>query len=113
VVDLIKARAFPHCLRNDGYVFLGRIGRRLIGLNYHQERFQADFRFGLVHVRNNLEPIFIYGGERHETDQLHRRFAKVVSNFKQLILWKRNLGFFTEWYEDLARLVPYWLLGAG
>jgi len=37
------------------------IGRRLIGLNYYQERYQADFRFGLVHVRDNVEPIFIYG----------------------------------------------------
>jgi putative ATP-binding cassette transporter len=92
-----------------GTYFSALIGRRLVGLNYYQERFQADFRFGLVHVRNNVEPIFIYRGERHETDQLHHRFAKVVSNFKQLILWKRNLGFFTESYGDLARdsiLVP-------
>ena len=89
------------------------MGRRLVGLNYYQERFQADFRFGLVHVRNNVEPIFIYGGERRENDQLHHRFAKVVSNFKQLILWKRNLGFFTESYGDLARLIPFWFLAAG
>jgi vitamin B12/bleomycin/antimicrobial peptide transport system ATP-binding/permease protein len=95
-----------------GTYFSAVIGRRLIGLNYYQERFQADFRFGLVHVRDNLEPIFIYGGERHETDQLRRRFAKVVSNFKQLIVWKRNLGFFTESYGDLAKLVPFWFLAA-
>lgn len=95
-----------------GTYFSAVIGRRLVGLNYYQEKFQADFRFGLVHVRDNVEPIFIYGGERPETDQLHRRFAKVVSNFKQLILWKRNLGFFTESYGDFARLVPYWFLAA-
>lgn len=96
-----------------GTYFSAVIGRRLVGLNYYQERFQADFRFGLVHVRDNVEPIFMYGGERHETDQLHQRFAKLVGNFKQLILWKRNLGFFTESYGDLARLVPYWFLAAG
>jgi putative ATP-binding cassette transporter len=88
------------------------IGRRLIGLNYHQERFQADFRFGLVHVRDNLEPIFMFGGERHETEQLRRRFSKVVENFKQLILWKRNLGFLTESYGGIAILVPYSFLAA-
>jgi vitamin B12/bleomycin/antimicrobial peptide transport system ATP-binding/permease protein len=96
-----------------GTYFSAVIGRRLVGLNYYQERFQADFRFGLVHVRNNVEPIFIYGGERHETGQLRQRFAKVVGNFKQLILWKRNLGFFTESYGDLARLIPFWFLAAG
>ena len=42
-----------------GTYFSAVIGRRLVGLNYYQERFQADFRFGLVHVRNNVEPIFI------------------------------------------------------
>ena len=95
-----------------GTYFSVVIGRRLIGLNYLQERFQADFRFGLVHVRDNLEPIFMYGGERHETDQLSRRFSKVVENFKQLILWKRNLGFLTNSYGGMAILVPYSFLAA-
>jgi vitamin B12/bleomycin/antimicrobial peptide transport system ATP-binding/permease protein len=98
-----------------GYAMMGTyfsvvIGRRLVGLNYYQERYQADFRFGLVHVRDNAEPIFIYGGEQHESEQLRRRFSKVVANFKQLILWERNLGFFTESYGSVVALVPYWFL---
>ena len=98
-----------------GYAMLGTyfsvvIGRRLVGLNYYQERYQADFRFGLVHVRDNVEPIFLYGGERHERDLLRRRFAKVVDNYKQLILWQRNLGFFTSSYGGVVGLVPYWFL---
>lgn len=100
-----------------GYAIIGSycsvvIGRRLVGLNYYQERYQADFRFGLVHVRDNIEPILIYGGEQHERRQLDRRFANVVRNFKQLILWQRNLGFFTESYGGVAALVPYWFLAA-
>jgi vitamin B12/bleomycin/antimicrobial peptide transport system ATP-binding/permease protein len=98
-----------------GYAMLGTyfsvvIGRRLVDLNYYQERYHADFRFGLVHVRNNLEPIFIYGGERQESDQLRRRFSKVVDNFLKLIMLDRNLGFFTDSYHSIARLVPYWFL---
>ncbi len=98
-----------------GYALIGTyfsvvIGRRLIGLNYNQERFQADFRFGLVHVRDNAEPIFIYGGEGHENNQLRNRFSKVVENFKQLILWQRHLAFFTESYGGVVGLVPYWFL---
>ena len=98
-----------------GYAVMGTyfsvvIGRRLVGLNYYQERYQADFRFGLVHVRDNAEPIFIYGGEQHESEQLRRRFSKVVENFKQLIMWQRNLGFFTDSYGGVVALVPYWFL---
>jgi putative ATP-binding cassette transporter len=98
-----------------GYAIAGTyfsviVGRRLIGLNYDQERYQADFRFGLVHVRDNAEPIFIYGGERQENAQLRQRFSKVVHNFKQLILWQRHLRFFTESYGSVIALVPYWYL---
>jgi vitamin B12/bleomycin/antimicrobial peptide transport system ATP-binding/permease protein len=95
-----------------GTYFSVVIGRRLVGLNYYQERYQADFRFGLVHIRDNAEPIFMYGGERDETDQLRRRFSKVVENFKQLILWKRNLGFLTDSYGGVAILIPYSFLAA-
>lgn len=95
-----------------GTYFSVVIGRRLVGLNYYQERYQADFRFGLVHVRDNVEPIFIYGGEQHENAQLRRRFGKVVANFKQLIVWQRNLGFFTGSYGGIVALVPYWFLAA-
>jgi putative ATP-binding cassette transporter len=98
-----------------GYAIAGTyfsivIGRRLIGLNYDQERYQADFRFGLVHVRDNAEPIFMYGGERHENNQLRHRFSKVVKNFRQLIIWERHLDFFTESYGSVVTLVPYWYL---
>ena len=93
-----------------GTYFSVVIGRRLVGLNYYQERYQADFRFGLVHVRDNAEPIFIYGGEQHERDQLRRRFSKVVDNFNRLIAWQRNLGFFTDSYSSVVALVPYWFL---
>jgi putative ATP-binding cassette transporter len=113
MVDLINAGAFPHCLRNNGYIFLGRHRAAPSRSQLLSGKVPGGLRFGLVHVRDNLEPIFIYGGERPETDQLRRRFAKVVSNFKQLILWKRNLGFFTEPYGDFARSVPYWFLAAG
>jgi len=100
-----------------GYAAIGTyfsvvIGRRLVGLNYYQERYQADFRFGLVHVRDNVEPIFIYGGEQQESLQLRIRFSRVVQNFKQLILWQRNLGFFTGSYGGVIALVPYWFLAA-
>ena len=93
-----------------GTYFSVKIGLRLVGFNYFQERYQADFRFGLVHVRSNVEPIFIYGGEQRENDQLRRRFARVVANFKDLIRWQRNLGFFTESYGGVVALVPYWFL---
>jgi putative ATP-binding cassette transporter len=63
-------------------------------------------------LRDNAEPIFIYGGKRHENAQLRDRFSRVVRNFKQLILWQRHLAFFTDSYGSVIALVPYWFLAS-
>jgi putative ATP-binding cassette transporter len=86
------------------------IGRHLVSINFDQQRYEADFRFGLVHVRDNVEPIFMYGGEQHESEQLGGRFAHVVRNFNLLIRWQRHLAFVTASYNNLISLLPYVLL---
>jgi vitamin B12/bleomycin/antimicrobial peptide transport system ATP-binding/permease protein len=66
----------------------------------------------LVHARDNAEAIALYDGARDEADQLRGRFAKVVNNFKLLILWQRHLTLFTAGYDNAAGLVPYFVLAS-
>ena len=54
------------------------IGRPLIALNFQQQRYEADFRFSLVRVRENSEQIALLDGERAERDRLLMRFGNVV-----------------------------------
>ena len=86
------------------------VGRRLVGINFNQQRFEADYRFALVHARDNAEAIALYQGTDEEAKQLRGRFASVVNNFKLLILWQRHLTFFTAAYDNAAGLVPYFVL---
>ena len=51
------------------------IGWPLVGLNFNQQRFEADFRFNLVRVRENSEQIALLGGETAECDRLLGRFG--------------------------------------
>ena len=100
-----------------GYSVLGTyaaitVGRRLVPINFDQQRYEADYRFGLVHVRDNAEPIAMYGGEAQETGELMRRFSWVVSNFKLLLRWQLFLGFVTTAYDTSVVLIP-WLVLAG
>ncbi len=93
------------------YAVLGSIitilfGRRLIGLNFNQLRREADFRYGLVHVRDNAEAIAFYRGEEQESQQVRRRFSEVLQNFNLLIGWQRNLGFFTTGYNYFVVILP-------
>ena len=86
------------------------VGRRLVSINFNQQRYEADFRFGLVHVRDNAEPIAMYGGEAYEERQLIKRFAKVVKNYNLLILWQRHLALFSGAYNNVIDMLPWFLL---
>ena len=57
------------------------IGRPLIALNFQQQRYEADFRFNLVRVRENSEQIALLDGEPAERDRLLMRFGNVVANW--------------------------------
>lgn len=83
------------------------IGQRLIGINFNQLRKEADFRYNLVHIRDNAESIAFYQGENQEAVQLRQRFLEAIRNFDYLINWQRNLGFFTTSYDYFVAALPY------
>lgn len=83
------------------------IGQRLIGINFNQLKREADFRYGLIHVRDNAESIAFYQGETEEILQLKQRFLRAIVNFDLLINWQRNLGFFTTSYNYFVSALPY------
>lgn len=89
-----------------GTLVIAFLGRKLITLNFNQLRKEADFRYGLVHVRDNAESIAFYQGETQELGQLRRRFVEVLRNFNFLIGWQRNLSFFRVPYRYATYILP-------
>lgn len=89
-----------------GTIVVALLGRKLITLNFNQLRREADFRYGLVHVRDNAEAIAFYQGEGQEVGQLRRRFVEVLRNFNFLIGWQRNLAFFRTPYRYATYILP-------
>ena len=81
-------------------------GKRLINLNFQQLRREADFRYGLIHVRDNVESIAFYRGEDREKNQVKERLREAIGNLRMLIGWERNLEFFTKGYEYLILVLP-------
>lgn len=82
------------------------MGRRLVGLKFNQLRKEADFRYNLIHVRNNVEPIAFYRGEEQESKKIRERFIDAINNFNALIGWQRNVSFLTTGYNYLIVLIP-------
>jgi vitamin B12/bleomycin/antimicrobial peptide transport system ATP-binding/permease protein len=94
------------------YTILGtwltiRLGRPLVGLNFGQQRFEADLRFSLVRLRENTESVAFYGGEDREFTIFWDRFGRVFANFWAIMLRQRLLGFFTNGWGQAAVVFPY------
>src|ERR1700757_56253 len=83
-----------------------KIGRPLVRLNFARQRFEADFRFGLAHLRENAESIAVYGGEAAEFKIFKNRFQKVIENFWEIMKQQRKLNWFTTGYAQLAVAIP-------
>jgi putative ATP-binding cassette transporter len=83
------------------------IGRALIALNFQQQRYEADFRFSLVRVRENAEQIALLAGEPAERDRLLMRFGNVVSNWLAIMSRQKKLTFFTACYSQAAVVFPF------
>jgi putative ATP-binding cassette transporter len=83
------------------------IGWPLVQLNFNQQRYEADFRFNLVRVRENSEQIALLAGETAETDRLLTRFSKVVGNWHLIMSRQKQLTFFTTGYTRFALVFPF------
>ena len=89
-----------------GTVFTHLIGRPLIALNFQQQRYEADFRFNLVRVRENAEQIALLDGEKAERDRLLMRFGNVVTNWLAIMSRQKKLTFFTAGYTQASVVFP-------
>ena len=82
-------------------------GKVLIGLNFHQLRREADFRFSLVRIRENAEAIAFYRGEARESLQINEYFNAAFSNFNKLIRVQLNLNLFQYGFSLMTIILPY------
>ncbi|HEV7982843.1 MAG TPA: ABC transporter ATP-binding protein/permease [Xanthobacteraceae bacterium] len=90
-----------------GTVFAHLIGRPLIELTFYQQRYEADFRFNLVRVRENSEQIALLAGEEAEDSRLLARFAHVVENWRAIMTRQKRLTFFTAGYNQVSNVFPF------
>jgi putative ATP-binding cassette transporter len=86
------------------------IGSPLVGLNFLQQRFEADFRFNLVRVRENSEQIALLRGESVEQQRLSERFGRVIQNWYEIMSRTKRLTAFTSSYAQAAVVFPYVLV---
>ena len=90
-----------------GTVLIHVIGWPLIGLNFNQQKFEANFRFSLIRFRENAESIALYAGEPGEIRSLNHRFADVVANWWAIMKRQKLLTWFRSGYNQIAIIFPF------
>jgi vitamin B12/bleomycin/antimicrobial peptide transport system ATP-binding/permease protein len=96
--------AIAYCV--VGSVITHYVGRPQIGLNFQQQRYEADFRHHMVRVREYSEAIALDRGEQVERGHLDRRFVLVLANYLRLIKAQKNLIWFTTFFGQAAIVFP-------
>ena len=96
-----------------GTFFANLVGRRLIPLNFQKQRYEANFRFSLVRVRENAEGIALYRGEEREAETLNARFADVFANGWQVLFTQAQLALYQVSYNQLAIIFPFVVTAPG
>jgi putative ATP-binding cassette transporter len=83
------------------------IGRPLIKIGFEQQRYEANFRFALVRLRENAEGVALYRGEPGELANFRGRFADVISIWWTKMLKQKQLGWFQSFYGQVAIIFPF------
>jgi putative ATP-binding cassette transporter len=86
------------------------IGHPLVGLDFRQQQYEADFRFNLVRVRENSEQIALLDGDTAERQRLLTRFGSVVDNWLGIMRRTKKITAFTASYEQASVIFPYILV---
>ena len=93
-----------------GTFFANRIGKPLVRLKFDQERYEANFRFGMARIRENSEQIALLNGEDAERTALGERYNSVLANAYGVIRRQKSLNWFQSFFGQVSVIFPYLLL---
>jgi len=84
-----------------------RIGKPLTALQHERQRVEADFRFGLVQVRENAEAIALSQGDSREIEGLRGLFKFIRSNWYQLVRVQAIFAGFTGIVGQVGGIITH------
>jgi putative ATP-binding cassette transporter len=90
-----------------GSVIVHLIGKPLISLGFNQQRFEADYRFSLVRLRENAEGVALYKGEGLELTTFHERFRHVIDNWWGIMRTRKRLNWIASFLYQFSVPFPY------
>lgn len=84
-----------------------KVGHKLVGLNFLQQKLEADFRYAMVRLRETSESVAFYHGGGEEKKILEGRFHKLLVNTVYIIRKQKQLSWLTNSYGQIAIIFPF------
>ncbi|MDR0736986.1 MAG: ABC transporter ATP-binding protein/permease [Zoogloeaceae bacterium] len=94
-----------------GTWLLEKIGYPLVRVDYYQQRYEAQFRFLMVRVRENAEQIAFYSGGRAELARLRGAFMAIRENWRRVMDYTKRITLFHEGYIEIGVYLPLLIVG--
>jgi len=95
------------CYAGLGTFLIHKVGHRLVNLNFVQQRYEADFRFSMMRLRENAESVAFYHGEPHEKSVFLERFRVLLENFWKIVKKQKQLVWLNSGYSQIAIIFPF------
>lgn len=89
-----------------GSLLIWYVGKPLVRLGFQQEKFEANFRFGLIRIRENNDAIALYQGEPREAKLLDNKFEAIRANWWSIMRVSRRLNVASNFYGQFAIIFP-------
>lgn len=83
-----------------------KVGRKLIPLSFNQQRYEADFRYALVRLRENAEGVALYRGEATELSALDRLIGSIRENWWALMRVTKRYTAYNAGYAQIGSIFP-------
>lgn len=83
------------------------VGKKLVHLNFIQQKFEADFRFSMIRLRESAESVAFYRGEGQESKVFKERFRLLLDNFWKLVNKQKQLVWLNSGYSQIAIIFPF------
>lgn len=90
------------CYAIVGTYYTVKLGYPLVGLDFNQQRYEADFRYSLMRLRENAESIALYAGEQSEKQNFWERYKRIFGNYLNIAEMRKRLMWLTTGYSQIS-----------
>ncbi len=83
-----------------------RFGKTIVGVMFNKEKFEANFRYSLMRIRENTESIALYHAEKAEKKRSMSFYKDIIGNMYKMMYWNIRYFLWTNFIVNISGNLP-------